>query len=88
MIPETFYMCYVQGKRSPVFIHATRESAEREAERLARLPDNAGYKVWVLKSLEYCEVATVNWHMPNESICTGGAGESVFLSHFPPPYGV
>ena len=32
----SFFMVFVEGERNPTFRHSTIESAEREAERLAR----------------------------------------------------
>ena len=44
----TFWMCYVEGKQSPTRRHRTMDSAQKEAERLARL--NQGLKVYILKA--------------------------------------
>ena len=41
-------MCYVEGKQNPTHRHRTMDSAQKEAERLARL--NQGLKVYILKA--------------------------------------
>jgi hypothetical protein len=56
-------MNYVQGRTSPTCAHATPEIAQTEAERLARLPDNIGREVFVLKAVKKCKVesAPTKW---------------------------
>lgn len=44
----TFWMVFVEGASSPAKQHETVESAQMEAERLAKA--NIGRKVWVLES--------------------------------------
>jgi hypothetical protein len=42
-------------KDSPTTIkrHPTREQAEKEADRIALLPENLGKKVYVLEAMDY-----------------------------------
>jgi hypothetical protein len=44
----TFWMCWVEGKSNSTYRHRTMDSAQKEAERLARL--NQGLKVYILKA--------------------------------------
>ena len=60
---DRFYMCFVEGGNSPTHQHTTPESAETEAERLARV---TGRKVHVLASVASCQKTDVQWekHTP------------------------
>ena len=53
-IVEKFWMIYVEGQRPPVWRHFTLELASDEAERLSRLPENQGKKVFVLEAVKCC----------------------------------
>ena len=57
---DKFYMCFVEGKASPVKKHFTMPEAHEEAERLAR---KEGKPVYVLLACEVCEIAEapVQW---------------------------
>ena len=65
---DTHYICYVEGtdggKR---YKHWTLQSAQTEAERLARL---TGKRVYVYKWTGYCEVtpSPVKWEGPNQRV--------------------
>lgn len=52
----TFWACWVKGNRSPTFQHRTADDAQKEAERLARLPENVGKPVFVLKAESFALV--------------------------------
>ena len=52
--PDKFWMCYVGGRGAPRVFHHSEPEARAEAERLSRLPDNAGQKVFVLTATAYC----------------------------------
>jgi hypothetical protein len=43
------YYCLVEGMNTPRVEHCTLDEAEREADRLATLPDNIGHKVHVMQ---------------------------------------
>lgn len=62
---EKFFMVYVDGRRYPEKKHATQQSAETEAERLAQLPDNQGHYVYVLESVACCIKRSVDWVYSN-----------------------
>jgi hypothetical protein len=63
MTPEKFWMCLVEESQGCRYMHGCKEDAIQEAERLARLPDNAGKKVYVLEVISYCktEIKPVLW---------------------------
>lgn len=56
---NTFWMCYVEGMRSPSFKHLSLDAAKEEAERLAR--QELGKKVYILAALEYCQMTNLVW---------------------------
>ena len=58
-----FWMCYVEGKHAPAHKHLEWDTAQKEAERLAVLPDNLKRKVFVLRAVALCEVSSppVEW---------------------------
>lgn len=60
---DKFYMIFVEGKGTPSVHHLTRLEAKNEAERLARLHDNIGRRVYVLEAVDYCvaEDIPVRW---------------------------
>jgi len=62
-----FWMVYVHNGRTPTFIHQTHDSAVKEAERLAQLPENIGLKVFILEVMDYCMVnKPVVWYSTNQ----------------------
>jgi hypothetical protein len=64
---EKKYFVYGEGTCAPVHEHATRESAEREAERLAR--NNKGKKFFVTVPIAACCSNDVIWdRLPDEEI--------------------
>ena len=52
---EKFYGCYIEGKGGSWNKLLTVEKAEREAERLAALPENKAKRVYVLEAIEVCQ---------------------------------
>ncbi len=65
---ERFWLCWVEwsdGGRH--YKHWTREGAETECKRLAKLPGNAGKYVYILEFYKRCRVAPVpvEWERPN-----------------------
>lgn len=46
------FMIFVQGGNAPSVVHETWESAEKEAIRLAGLPNNRHQKVFVVKVVD------------------------------------
>jgi hypothetical protein len=65
-----FWMVYVEGSRGCSRKHDTRQSAIDEAERLLRLPDNAGRNVFLLESMGYVhfEPLPVKWEMIKDDV--------------------
>ncbi len=62
---EGFWNCYVEGTSGGIhFNHQTYASAQMEAERLARLPENRGRNVYVMQAITYCQSpeTPVEWH--------------------------
>jgi len=53
MSPVKFFMVWLADSPTTSKRHPTREGAEREADRIARLPNNIGRKVYVLESMDY-----------------------------------
>ena len=60
---DRFFMLYVEGRNVPKVIHEAQPDAVREAERLARLPENRGRMVYVLETVKVCYVgpSPVTW---------------------------
>ena len=60
---DKFFMIFVEGKRGSTYKHKTPQEVAIEAERLARLPDNLGRRVYVLNTISYCvsDVLPVYW---------------------------
>lgn len=52
VFPKGEFMIFVQGGNAPNVIHETWESAEKEAIRLAGLPNNRHQKVFVVKVVD------------------------------------
>jgi len=52
-MPRMFWMVWLHDSPTTEHRHPTRESAELEADRIARLPENIGRKVYVLEALDY-----------------------------------
>lgn len=50
---DKFWMCYVQDSDGCKVRHINRTEAMEEAERLSRLPSNAGKKVYLLVVVGY-----------------------------------
>jgi len=50
----TFWACWVEGSREPTYHHLTMTSAQKGAERLARM--NAGVRVFILEAKCYALV--------------------------------
>lgn len=63
-----FWMCWVEGTRSPSFKHSSLDEARLEAERLAR--QEPGKQVYVLVALEFCQVSNLRWQRLD--VDTGG----------------
>lgn len=61
MEAEKFWMVYVESANEPVVHHPTFEVAKGEAERLAKLPNLQGRKVFVLEVVACCVYNAVNW---------------------------
>ena len=51
-----FFMIYVEGRYSPKVKHFYFEEAVAEAERLARLHENLGKEVYLLKAFQFCKI--------------------------------
>lgn len=52
VLPKEELMVFVQGRDAPTVVHETWESAEKEAIRLAGLPNNRHQKVFVVKVVD------------------------------------
>ena len=50
---KRFWVLRVQGRQVGNYIHYNLADAEREAERLARLPENRGHWVALLEAVEF-----------------------------------
>jgi hypothetical protein len=62
-----FWTCFVEGSGGGTYYrHEWESDAYTEAERLSRLPNNRGKKVYILEMVRYCEVpeTPVTWHYP------------------------
>jgi len=66
-MPENvFFMTWVEGRQAPAKVHLTEALARAEAERLARLQDNVGQPVHVLKRVATCRAeAPAVWDKEN-----------------------
>lgn len=53
MTPQKFWMVWLNASPTTRQRHPTKEQAEQEANRIARLPANIGKKVYVLESMDY-----------------------------------
>lgn len=63
--PEQIYTCFVEGTDGGRHHkHFTEPDACKEAERLARQPQNKGRKVYVMETIGYCIVpeTPVEWY--------------------------
>lgn len=60
---STPIFCFVEHSQGCNYLHPDIETARKEAERLARQPQNIGKKVYILKAVSYCEVkeTPVDW---------------------------
>ncbi len=64
---ERHWECYVEGTDGGRhYHHWTREGAQIEAERLARLPANQGKRVYLFECVGQCraEPLPVKWEIP------------------------
>lgn len=52
-MPQKFWMVWVHDTPTTKHRHPTLQIALQEADRLARLPENIGKKVYVLEALDY-----------------------------------
>ena len=52
-MPQKFWMVWVKDTPTTSHRHTSYESALVEAERIARQPQNAGKKVYILMSVDY-----------------------------------
>jgi hypothetical protein len=64
MQQDQFWMVWVNDGNAPVCTHPSRESAEKEAARLARLLKR---RVHVLEQINAVEVPDLVWHFPPSS---------------------
>lgn len=53
---NTFWMIYVEGRTGSTYKQQSSLAAKTEAERLARLPDNQGRNVYVLRAENVCSI--------------------------------
>jgi hypothetical protein len=59
---ERFWICWVEGSTVNTFCqHNSFEKAQKESERLARLTQNDGKRVFVFEYLGSSVVNTVKW---------------------------
>ena len=56
-----FWMVYVESANEPVIHHPTLEVAKQEAERLAKMTNLQGRKVYVLEVVGCCVYNAVDW---------------------------
>jgi len=64
-----FWICYVRGTNGGSHLkHYFKDSAQREAERLARLPNVMGEQVYLFECIGVCRVEPnpVKWRIPIE----------------------
>ncbi len=69
-VMEKFWICYVTGTDGGRrYRHYTLESAQTEAERLAKLPDNQGKEIYLFECVGKCKVEPipVKWNIPQLS---------------------
>ncbi|MFW9991945.1 MAG: hypothetical protein ACFFD4_07775 [Candidatus Odinarchaeota archaeon] len=53
MTPQKFWMVWLANSPNTKHRHPTQQLAEKEADRIARLPENLGKKVYVLEAIDY-----------------------------------
>ena len=66
---ERFYCCFVEGSDGGKhYQHTSLKGAQREAERLAMLPNVQGKTVYLFQCVGKCRVDTspVKWEVPRE----------------------
>lgn len=56
---QEFFMVYAEGQRGSTVKHVTRDQAESEAARLARI--NPGQVVYVLMPVSSCKMQDIVW---------------------------
>lgn len=63
MAPSKFWMVYVEGTSHCSVKHFNEAEAMEEAERLLRLPNNAGKKVYLLEVIGFVhfEMMPIKW---------------------------
>ncbi len=64
---ERFWICWVEGTDGGIhYRHYSLETAEKEAERLVRLPYNQGKTVYLFECIGKCKVeqTPVKWEIP------------------------
>jgi hypothetical protein len=61
MEEASFWMVWVDGTKTPTCKHETLQGAYNEAERIARLPDNAGKRVYLMQAIQVCTYNAVQW---------------------------
>jgi len=52
-MPQKFFMVWVHDTPTTEMRHPSYQLAFQEADRIARLPQNRGKKVYVLEAIEY-----------------------------------
>ena len=65
---NTFWMVFVEGKQGYKMVHLYKVDAIDECERLLRLPDNLGRKVYLMESVQVCSIEQqpVKWESLGE----------------------
>lgn len=63
---KPFYMIYVEGERTPTYIHSNLESAETEAKRLAGTLEKRAYILMSIKSYELNKFKETVFQRDNE----------------------
>lgn len=53
---KRFWMVYVNGRQGSTQKHLSDTAAREEAERLARLPENRGRDVYLLRAVWACNI--------------------------------
>lgn len=65
MTHKPFYMIYVEGERTPTYIHSNLESAEAEAKRLAETLEKRAYILMSIKSYELNKFKEIVYELDN-----------------------
>ncbi len=56
-MPQKFFMVWLKDSPTTQYRHPTKKQAQVEADRIARLPENIGKKVYVLEAIS-CQYIT------------------------------